>query len=178
MANFSEAYDFALFEERTAAPAVVEQPQRQPRREQPLRRPRENVVDLPQEGAKKQTKPKRHPFRFMAAAVCFVVITAIVTSVVHSQVLLTELTQEINTVTDSLEKAESVEIQLNMQAALRMNDGQIEQYAMAQLGLSKIASTQVTYINVARADQGQVLQDIDGGSVLDRLWASLRGLFA
>lgn len=177
MPNLSEAYDFALFEERAAAPEIVEEPQRQPRREQP-RRTRENVVELPQEGTEVQRKPKRHPFRFMAASVCFVVIFATVVCVVQSQVLLTELTQEINTVTGDLEKAESVEIQLNMQAALLMNDGEIERYATSELGLSKISGTQVTYINVARADYGQVLQDIDGGSVLDRLWARVCGLFA
>jgi len=108
---------------------------------------------------------------------CFLVIFATVLYVVQSQVLLTELTQEINTVSDDLEKAESVEIQLNMQAALRMNDGEIENYATGELGLTKISGTQVTYINVARADHGQVLQDIDGGSVLDKLWASVQKLF-
>lgn len=177
MANFSEAYDFALFEERgSAAPEIVEQPQRQPRREQ-HRRTRENVVELPQEGTEKRQKPKRHPFRFLAASVCFAVIFATVVCVIQSQVMLTELTQQINTVTDDLQKAESVEIQLNMQAALRMNDAQIEKYATGELGLGKITGTQVTYINVARADHGQVLQDIDGGSVLDKLWAFLRKLF-
>ena len=66
MANFSEAYDFALFEERTAAaPAVVEQPQRQPRRG-PQRSPRENVVELPKHEAEKRARPKRRPFRFLA----------------------------------------------------------------------------------------------------------------
>ena len=44
--------------------------------------------------------------------------------------------------------------------------------------MSKISGTQVTYINVARADQGRVLQDLDGGWVLDKLLASLRSLFA
>lgn len=178
MANFSEAYDFALFEERTAAvPEIAGQPQREPRREQ-TRGPRQNVVELPQEGAEKQAKPKRHPFRFLATSVCFIAIFATVLYVVQSQVLLTELTQEINTVSDDLEKAESVEIQLNMQAALRMNDGEIENFAAEELGLTKISGTQVTYINVARSDHGQVLQDIDGGSALDKLWASVRRLFA
>ena len=176
MANFSEAYDFALFEERSAAaPAVVEQPQQQPRRE---RKARENVVELPQEGTQKQVNPKRHVFRFVVYFLFSSVVFITVVSVVQSQVLLTELTQEINTVTDDLAKAESVEIQLNMQAALRMNDAQVEQYAAGKLGMSKISGTQVTYINVARADQGRVLQDLDGGSVLDKLLASLRSLFA
>ena len=111
---------------------------------------------------------------FLFSSVVFITVV----SVVQSQVLLTELTQEINTVTDDLAKAESVEIQLNMQAALRMNDAQVEQYAAGKLGMSKISGTQVTYINVARADQGRVLQDLDGGSVLDKLLASLRSLFA
>lgn len=177
MANFSEAYDFELFEERSsAAPKVVEQPQEQPQR-QPQRRRRENVVEMPQKGTQRQAKRKRHPLRFVMATVCFIAIFVTVIVVVQSQVLLTELTQEINTASDNLAKAESVEIQLSMQAALRMNDAQVEQYAVGTLGMSKISGTQVTYINVARADQGQVVQDINGGSPLDKLWAFFRGLF-
>lgn len=173
MANFSEAYDFALFEERTAAPKIVEQPRPEPRQQ-----PRENVVELPREGTQQKVKPKRHPFRVLMASLCFIAIFTTVVSVVQSQVLLTELTSKINNVTAELAEAESVEIQLNMQAALRMNDAQIEQYAAGELGLNKISGTQVTYINVARSDQGKVLQDLDGGSLLDRIWASLQGLFA
>lgn len=180
MGNRTEAYDFALFEERATA---VEQPQAgaQPQH-RPEERPQQggHVVELPQQGAEKapQARPKRHPLRFIMASACFVVIFATVYAVVYSQVVLTELTQEINTATGALNEAKSLEIQLNMQAALRMNDAQVEEYAANKLGMSKISSAQVVYINVAREDQGQILQGLDGGSLLDKLLASLQKMFA
>lgn len=177
MGNRSEAYDFALFEERAAAQPEAQQPQRQPEG-QPQHGGR--VVELPQEGASKEkaARPKRRPLRFAVAVVFFAAVFTTVCAVVYSQVLLTELTQEINTATSQLGEAESLEIQLNMQAALRMNDAQVEEYAAKRLGMSKISGGQVEYVNVAQVDQGQVLQDIDGGSLLDKLLASLQRAFA
>lgn len=185
MGNRSEAYDFALFEDRhgSALPQIEEQPQQQaaPRRQPqraPRRRPRENVVELPQEGAKPAAKPQRHPLRFIVATVFFGVVFVTVLSVVQSQVLLTELTEEINNTASQLEEAQSLEIQLEMQAALLMNDAQVEQFAASRLGMSKISGAQVTYVNVAQEDQGTVLQDVDGGSLLDQLVAAVRSWFS
>ncbi len=180
MGNRTEAYDFALFEERAAAvgqPYAGAQPQHRPE-EQPQQGGR--VVELPQQGKEKepQARPKRHPLRFVMASVCFAVIFATVCAAVQSQVVLTELTQEINTATADLNEAKSLEIQLQMQAALRMNDAQVEEYAANKLGMSKISGTQVVYVNVAREDQGQILQDLDGGSLLDKMLASLQKMFA
>lgn len=177
MGNRAEAYDFALFEERSAAALPRENPQPRP---QPERRPGGQVVELPQKKPQQrpQAKPKLHLFKFFVAALCFAGIVITVFQVVISQVELTELTQEINNTIDDLDEAKSLEIQLNMQAALRMNDAQVETYAADQLGLTKISGTQVTYVNVAQQDKGAVLQDIDGGSVLDKLLSAVRTLFA
>ena len=175
MANRSEAYDFSLFEERYDNTAPLRGPQKG---SQPKKDVRQNVVELPERELKKNARPQRHPFRAMAATACFAVIFATVVSVVYSQVQLTELTEQINTAATQLEEAQSLEIQLNMKAAREMNGSQVEEYAVNQLGMSKITGTQVTYVNVAQEDEGTVVQDVDGGSVLDQIMATIRSWFA
>ncbi len=169
-----EAYDFSLFQERVenTAPAldpkVIEEPSRQGR-----------VVELPQQKPEGQTQPQRRrsPLKMMAAALCFGLIFITAISAVHSEVQLTELTEAINTARNDLGEAESREVQLSMQAAQRMTDAQVEEYA-TKMGMSKLTGAQVTYMHVSREDQGKVVQDIEGGSALDKLLARVRAWLA
>lgn len=172
MADRLEAYDLSMFEPRydNAVPAR-ERPQREPRR-------RENVVELPQKELEKNAKPKRHPFRAMAMTIGFAVAITIATAMVYSQEQLALLTEEINTATQELEESQSLEVQLSMQAAQKMNGSQVEQYAAGVLGMSKADNRQVTYVNVAQRDEGTVVQSTEGGSFLDKLLSAIRSLFA
>ncbi len=77
-----------------------------------------------------------------------------------------------------LAEAESLEVQLSMQAAQKMTDAQVEEYAVQQLGMSKMTSSQVTYLHVAQQDKGTVVQDIEGASPLEQLWAKIRSWLA
>lgn len=167
MANYSEAYDFSLFEERydNTAPAV------EPRKR---RDEKSNVVELPKNEPEKSTKPKRHPVRALAAVFSFAFFVAIAVAMVYSQEQLAKLTEQINVATETLAESESLEVQLNMQAAQKMNGAQVEAYAADELGMSKISSGQVTYVNVAQQDKGTVLQNAEGGSLIDKLLAKLR----
>ena len=180
----SEAYDFSLFEERTSTEERVSnarwdnaQPEEQPR-EEPKKRSQENVVELPEDELKKNRKPRRHLLRRAAAVLCFGVVFSAVTLVVYNQVQLTELTEEINTTAKQLEEAESLEIQLNMEASQQMNGSQVEEYATQELGMKKVVSDQVTYVNVAEEDQGAVVRQASGGSFLDKLWSTVVSWFA
>ena len=170
MARSYEAYDFSLFEARydNTAPAPVREPKRQER---------PNVVELPQEELEKNRRPKRHPIRAMAAAIVFFGFVALGAAMVHSQEQLAMLTEQINTATQTLQESQSLEVQLNMRAAQTMNSSQVEAYA-AQLGMSKVSSGQITYVNVMQQDKGAVLQTTEGGSILDRLAAKLKSLLS
>lgn len=175
MAYRSEAYDFSLFEDRTDHVAPLHEPRKDGQRQRGIR---ENVVELPERELKKNARPQRHPFRAMAFTACFAVIFSTVVAVVFSQVRLTELTEEINKATTALAEAESLEVQLNMQAAQKMDGAQVEEYAVKELGMSKITGGQVTYVNVAQQDKGTVVEEADGGSFLDRLWSAIRSWLA
>lgn len=171
MANYSEAYDFSLFEDNYGSTA----PAREPRREQ---REKSNVVELPKSEPKRNVQPKRHPMRALAAVFSFAVMVSIAVAMVYSQEQLAKLTEQINVATQTLEESESLEVQLNMQAAQKMNGAQVEAYAATELGMSKISNGQVTYVNVAQQDKGTVLQSAEGGSIIDKLAAKLRAMFA
>ena len=174
----SEAYDFSLFEERTSTEerdSNARWDNTQP--EHPKKRSQENVVELPEEELKKNRKPRRHLLRKAAAVLCFGVVFSAVTLVVYNQVQLTELTEEINTTAKQLEEAESLEIQLNMEASAQMDGAAVEQYAQEELGMSKVSGGQVTYVNVAQEDQGTVVREATSGSFWENLWSTIQSWF-
>ncbi len=174
MAKFSsEAYDLSQWEERVQTSLPERGPGEEEREES-----REKVVELPKKELHKNKRPRRNPLKMAAATLCFGVILATVTTMIYNQVQLTELTEEINTAAQSLQEAESLEIQLNMEAAQEMNGAQVEEYATNELGMSKIQSGQVTYVGSSQEDQGDVLQEATQGSWMDQLWAWLQSLFA
>ena len=173
MADRMEAYDFSLFETRydNTVPAV------EPRRKsQPRKAP--NIVELPQKELQKNAKRKLHPFRTAMMVLSFSAFIAIAVAMVYSQEQLAMLTEKINAATQELAESQSLEVQLNMRASQKMNDSEVEKYVTSELGMSKITSRQISYVNVAQQDKGTVLQEVDGGSVLDKILSAIRRWFA
>ena len=174
MAKFSsEAYDLSQWEERVQTSLPERGPGEEEREES-----REKGGELPKTKLHKNKRPRRNPLKMAAATLCFGVILATVTTMIYNQVQLTELTDQINTTTQQLEEAESLEVQLNMEASQQMNGSQVEEYATQELGMKKVVSDQVTYVNVAEEDQGAVVRQASGGSFLDKLWATVVSWFA
>ena len=173
MAYRAEAYDFSLFEVHydNTVPAV------EPRRERQTRKA-PNIVELPKKELEKNAKPKRHPFRSFMMVLSFSAFIAIAVAMVYSQEQLAMLTEKINAATQELAESQSLEVQLNMRASQKMNDSEVEKYVTSELGMSKISSRQISYVNVAQQDKGTVMQEVDGGSVLDKLLSAIRSWFA
>ena len=110
-------------------------------------------------------------------AVVLVIVGAIC-AVVFSQVQLTELTDEINTANESLSQEKSIAIQLEMQAASKLNTEEIEQIAREKLGMEKVADGQTSYISLTQDDEGTVVQAEKTPNLLDRIWQVLQSLFS
>ena len=172
MASRSEAYDFSLFESHYD----ITDPARAPKREQPRKAP--NIVELPQKELEKNAKPKRHPLRAMMAVLSFSVFVIIAVAMVYSQEQLAMLTEQINAANQDLAESQSLEVQLNMRAAQKMNGSEVEKYAADELGMSKVSSRQISYVNVAQQDKGQVMQTVQEGSLIDKLFSTIRCWFA
>lgn len=181
MANHSEAYDYSYFEDISSvggAAGAYALPQQEPHTEEP----RKKVVELPgrrpQGEPEKQKRPKRSILKMALAAAYFTVVFGASIAVVFSQVQLTEITEAINSTKSELSEAQSVEVQLTMQAAQKMSDAEVERYAIEELGMGKLSGSQVVYLHVAQQDRGTVVQETGEGSWLDRVIAAVRGWFA
>ena len=164
MASTSNAYDFDLFDSRdhgSAAPKLPEPkaPQKQ--------KQKNDVVKLDE-------KQLRRSHRHSANTVKMLMNLA----VVFSQVQLTELTDEINTANESLSQEKSIAIQLEMQAASKLNTEEIEQIAREKLGMEKVADGQTSYISLTQDDEGTVVQAEKTPNLLDRIWQVLQSLFS
>ena len=180
MANRSEAYDYSYFEDLSSVSAVMDDyAYQEPQIEE---EPRENVVELPQRRPQRepeqQKRPKRSLLKMAMAVAYFMVVFGASIAVVFSQVQLTEITETINETKSQLSEAESLEVQLTMQAAQRMSDAEVEQYAIEQLGMGKLSGSQVVYLHVAQQDRGTVVQETGESSWLDQVIAAVRGWFA
>ena len=101
----------------------------------------------------------------------------LVSCVVYNQVQLNELTSQIASVQTQLSEAQSVEVQLQMEASSNMTLTDVEAYAKDQLNMRKTGKNQVTYITLNEGDQGTVVQP-NGGSVLDRIWSFFQNLLS
>lgn len=173
MANVSEAYDFSLFETHYDNTVPAREPQRAPKRA-----PRRAVVAFPKEAEKPQPRRKRHPLRALFTAMSFAVLLSLCVAMVYSQQQLAELTDRINTASEQLTEEQSVEVQLKMEAARKMNGAQVESYAQNTLGMTKMLNSQITYLSVDTGDRGTVVQDPSGGSPIDRLLHRIERLFS
>lgn len=131
MANDNLAYDFSLFE---------------PREERPPRRKTVRVVKAP--GAKRAAVGD--VFRWSAAAL---VLTFSLVMLMMSQVRLTELNDRISSAKQRLSAAQSEQIRLNMELESRMSLVNVENYAVNKLGMQKLQSYQIHYINMNNTDR-------------------------
>ena len=159
----SEAYDLSLFEPK--------------RQELPASGQKNNVIKLTQEQLDKSRRVKIQPLHALATFLSMAVVVGIVGSVVYVQAQLNELTDQINTTTQQLEEAQSTEIQLNMEASQKMNGAAVEEYATNELGISKVVSDQVTYVDVAQEDAGTVVRQATGDSFWEKMWSTVRSWF-
>ena len=148
--------------------AVRETPEVQERRQR-----RNNVVALTEKELRASRRKAVNPMKTAATLVAVVIGFVMVAGVVAGQVQLTELTQEIETAQTELQQLQSVQIQLEMEAAGSANSAEIEEYAKSVLGMTKITNDQVTYISLAGEDQGVVTEANNGNGIFARLWHSI-----
>lgn len=175
MASTSNAYDFDLFDSRdhgSAAPKLPEPkaPQKQ--------KQKNNVVKLDEKQLRRSHRHSANTVKMLMNLAVMLVIVGAIGAVVFSQVQLTELTDEINTANESLSQEKSIAIQLEMQAASKLNTEEIEQIAREKLGMEKVADGQTSYISLTQDDEGTVVQAEKTPNLLDRIWQVLQSLFS
>ncbi len=160
--NRSEAYDLSLFE-----PKRLEKP-----------RQNDNILELPQEKLQKNSKNKVRPVRAVAVFATLAIMLGVVTSMVYSQVQLTELTAELNTTTKQLNESQSVYTQLKMKSDSQLSLNSIENFAKDKLGMRKLEQNQMEFVSLSQGDKGQVIQSNQGENWWSSVWHSIEKMLS
>lgn len=172
MANSSSAYDFSLFEAHSAAIPAPKTPAA------PAKKKKSNVIRLNEKQLRRSHRRNAHAFRTILSLGVVLVVVGAIGAIVFSQVQLTELTEQINTTTTALAEQESIAVQLEMQAAEKMNTDEIEAYARETLGMEKATEGQTTYISLAQEDAGTVVQENTAPNIFVQIWESILSIFS
>lgn len=169
----SNAYDFDAFMPKSARASAVE-------KEAPVHtahpEKKNNVRQMTDKEKRRSFRRNAHRARALAGIPALVLGLGVVCAVIVSQVQLTELTDQVNTASATLMEQKSIAVQLEMQAAARMNTDEVETYARERLGMEKVTEGQTTYINLAQDDAGVVLQENEQPGVLKELWNTIRSM--
>ncbi|HEX3037691.1 MAG TPA: hypothetical protein VHO94_01690 [Oscillospiraceae bacterium] len=155
--NRSEAYDLSLFE-----PKRLDQPQQ-----------KDNIIEIPQEKLEKSRKSKVRPVRAIGGFLALAIMLGVVTSMVYSQVQLTELTEELNTANKQLSENQSVYTQLKMKSDSQLSLNSIENEAKNKLGMIKLEQNQMEFVSLSQGDKGQVIQNNQGENWWTSIWHSI-----
>ena len=161
--NGNGAYDFALFE---------------PKRQQEAPQKKNNIIEIPHKKLEQNRKTGAKPFRAVSYFLALTVMLGIVGTYVYGQVQLTELTENLNTATKTLNESESVYTQTQMKADSQLSLETVENYATGKLGLQKIAQNQVQPISLSKGDKIQVLQNDTGKNWLSSVWNAIQHLLS
>ena len=161
--NSNEAYDFALFE---------------PKRQQEVPQKKSNIIELPKEKLEQNRRSKVNPVRAISGFLVLAVMLGIVGTIVYGQVQLTELTEQLNTATKTLNENQSVYTQMKMKSESKLSLQAVENYATDKLGMKKIEQSQVEPIELSKGDKTQVVQNEQNKSWLTSLWNSIAQLLS
>ena len=121
------AYDLSLFEEVERQPKIEE-------------------VKLP----KKQKVLNMSPLKMLSLGV---LVVALVSVLLYSNVMLSEITAEVNAATSTLEDLNNEYTRLEMELNRKMSIGAIEEYATETLNMSKIEQYQVEMVSINSNDE-------------------------
>ena len=153
MANSSSAYDFSLFEAHSAAVPAPKTPAA------PAKKKKSNVIRLNEKQLRRSHRRNAHAFRTILSLGVVLVVVGAIGAIVFSQV-------------------ESIAVQLEMQAAEKMNTDEIEAYARETLGMEKATEGQTTYISLAQEDAGTVVQENTAPNIFVQIWESILSIFS
>jgi len=150
MAVNNVEYDFSRFE-ASEAPKTAPESRKQPKLKVVTnRRPVAKVNPLPKLGL-------------------VLLMVAMIVMVIYSQVVLSELSTDISAAQSRLTALESESTRLSAQITSAGSSQQLEEYAVAKLGLSKMESDQITYVNMHEQDRSRITtkgQEKTGGEMI------------
>ena len=157
----SLAYDFTLFEEDENSRVKAKRKRAEDNAAQGDGSQQQNSASgekaADRKSGAKRVRRRRSKIARIAAAVVFgIAVAFIVVSIIHGQVQLTELNQEIADAKDELAEQQSVYTQLQMKVDSSISTAVVEEYAKDKLNMSKAANSQKEFVKLSEGDKAEV----------------------
>ena len=115
------------------------------------------TADAKSKSSVKRIRRRKSNFARIAMGVVFgVAVAFIVASIIHGQVQLTELNQQIADAKEQLAEQQSIYTQLEMKVDSSISTTLVEEYAENELNMSKAANAQKEFVNLSEGDKAEV----------------------
>lgn len=159
--NSSSAYDFTLFEESFDSSEKVrgEADDRHEAEDGGTQqnKSRRNDRRAESKAKVKRMRRRRSNIAGIALGVIFgIAVAFIVASIIHGQVQLTELNQQISDAKAQLAEQQSVYTQLEMKVDSSISTSVVEDYAKNNLKMNKATNSQKEFIQLSDSDKAEV----------------------
>lgn len=162
--NHNLAYDITLFEEpRKPAPVSSRAKKDQAGSVDADSKAKVNKASADKSSAKskkgiRRLKRRKSNFLRIAAGVVFgLIAVVIIASIIHGQVQLTELNQEIIDARANLSELQSRHTELEMKIAESISSDKVSRYATEVLNMSKATVSQKEFITLREGDKAEVI---------------------
>ena len=99
-------------------------------------------------------------------------VVVVVSLIIHGQVQLTELNQQISNAQNNLEEQQSLYTQLEMKVDASISTSVVEDYAQNNLGMTKVENSQKEFIALSEGDKVEIFDEQNNG-----FWDSLSDAF-
>lgn len=143
-------YDLSLFETQgTSAPKPSPARARK-------RKPKNNIVELHTMEFDKESRRKHNVFGLVCGFAMAAVIVLVVGFMIHGQVRLAELNQQIAAAETTLAHSVSEYTQMQAKVEASLSTAVVEEYARTQLGMTKATNQQKEYITLSHGDKAEV----------------------
>lgn len=162
--NHNLAYDFTLFEEAEVRPIMKGKKSGVERADSGAAR-KENIPSAKKtekrSSAKatrvKRVKRRKSNFgRIVLGVIAGLAVVVIIAAIIHGQVQLTELNQEIIDARAELAEKQSIYTQLAMKVDSSISNSAVEEYAQETLNMNKAANSQKEFVSLSEGDKAEV----------------------
>jgi len=166
------AYDMRLFEDEMKSSATKVRSEKIVKKGQ--KSEKQNTADDSHVKHHKRIRRRKNNFVKISGAVVFALAVVVVVSlIIHGQVQLTELNQEISNAQKELEEQQSLYTQLEMKVDASISTSVVEDYAQNNLGMTKVENSQKEFIALSEGDKVEIYDENSDG-----FWDSLADAFA
>ena len=174
--NHNLAYDFTLFEEAQVRPIMKgekgegkDADSGAARKENTPSRKKAKTRSAEKTSRIKRVRRRRSNFGRIAAGIAAgLAVVVIVAAIIHGQVQLTELNQEIINARAELAEKQSIYTQLAMKVDASVSNAAVEEYAQETLNMNKAANSQKEFVSLSEGDKAEVTLE-SNKSIFERI---------